>query len=144
MSTMPVSIKQIAESLCATPAKTFSFCKMLFIFFVTKTLKSCWLKICTSQNVATFKVLVPAPTGKQWVSPWKAATAQHFGSFSSFFKFGHKRPFPPFSSARRCGFQKYLNIFATLVTHFQQTFTFLVAKCFINNYWIPVNISTKS
>lgn len=125
VATMPVSIEQIAQSLCATsrqtdagvifqdceskqemPAKAFCFCKMLLIFFVTKTLKSCWLKICTSQNAATFEALVPALTGKQWVSPWKAATAQHFGSFSSFYKFGHKKTFSAFFLSQKVRISK--------------------------------------
>lgn len=94
------------------------FCTMLFIFFVTKTLKSCWLKICTSQNAATFEALVPAPTGKQWVSPWKAATAQYFGSFSSFISLGIKDLFRLFLQPEGADFK---NIW-TFLLHWHSPF----------------------
>lgn len=91
-----------------TPARRFYFGELLmiyflfiYLFFQTKTFKSCWLWFVYQPECESKRVIVPALAGKQWVWPL-GATAVHSGR-SRILLFGHKRLLClPFSLARKC------------------------------------------
>lgn len=81
----PVQIGDVfrdCEGELETPSKTFYFSKLLFICFLNKTFKLCWLQLVHQPESCFIRILVLVPAGKKWVWLLKAATVLHFDNFS--------------------------------------------------------------